>query len=177
MITYVALLRGINVSGHKKVPMAELRELLGNYGLQDVQTYIQSGNVVFKSDETDNSKLENKISQAILNHFGFDVPVLVKTNSELQTVLNNCSFSEEKMEKSYFILLKSEAESKDIIEVKKMSSEKEEFVINSNCIYIFYSLGAGRAKLGTNWFERKLKVSMTARNYRTMTKLLNMSSI
>ena len=175
MNTYIALLRGINVSGHKKVPMADLRELLVKSELLDVQTYIQSGNVVFKSDEVDNAKLEGIIKEAILNHFGFDVPVFVKTNSELQAIFDTCPFSKEKMEKSYFIMLHSEPENDAVKEIQKISSEKEEFTINSNCVYIFYAIGAGKAKLGTNWFERKLKVSGTARNYRTMTKLLEMS--
>ncbi len=175
-MTYIALLRGINVSGHKKIPMAELRELLSNIRLHNVRTYIQSGNVVFQSKITDNSKLENVINQAILSHFGFDVPVFVKTHSELQSILDACPFSEEKMESSYFILLNSEPENNDIVEIQKISSDKEEFVIASNCIFIFYAIGAGKAKLGTNWFEKKLKVSMTARNYRTMMKLIDMSA-
>ena len=84
MQIYIALLRGINVGGHKKVPMTELRDLLSNSGFQNVQTYIQSGNVVFQSSKNV-STLEKEIQKLIFNHFGFDVSVIVKTDDELQT--------------------------------------------------------------------------------------------
>ncbi|MBJ6369751.1 DUF1697 domain-containing protein [Snuella sedimenti] len=85
MNTYIALLRGINVSGQKKVPMETLRKVLTNMGLKNVKTYIQSGNVVFQTMETNNSILEQTIFDAIQSQFGFEVPVLVLTTNRLQT--------------------------------------------------------------------------------------------
>lgn len=81
MNTYIALLKGINVGGHKKVPMAELRKLFSKSGFENVQTYIQSGNVIFKSSEQ-TITIEDKIQKAIMAHFGFEVSVLVKTRRE-----------------------------------------------------------------------------------------------
>ena len=176
MKTYIALLRGINVGGHKKVPMAELRDVLTSSGLENVRTYIQSGNVIFQSSSHDKKALERIIKKSILDQFGFDVPVLVKTKDELLTIFNACPFQEEKKVESYFIMLSEFPEENLIAENSGQLFPKEEFVITKDCIYIFYALGAGKAKLGVNWFEKKLKVKATARNYRTVVKLLALSA-
>lgn len=175
MKTYIALLRGINVSGQKKIPMAELRELLTNSGLEHIQTYIQSGNVIFKSPEKDARKLELKIHQAIKTHFGFEVPILVKTPEELQSVFDNCPFSEEKKTNSYFTLLYTIPDKELVNVVAKVSYPNEEFVITNECIYFYCSMGYGKAKYNNNFFERKLKTTSTARNYKTMVKLLDIA--
>jgi len=94
------------------------------------------------------------------------------TSDELQTILKQCPFSETKKEKSYFIVLETNPTPEAILETSKLSSAKEEFVIANSCVYIYYDLGAGKGKFGTNFFERKLKVKATARNFRTMKKLL-----
>jgi uncharacterized protein (DUF1697 family) len=174
MKTYIALLRGINVSGHKKIPMAELREVLAKVGLKNVQTYIQSGNVIFKSSQSD--KLQSKIHNAIKSHFGFEVPVLVKTPFELQQIFDNSPFPEESKINSYFMMLYSPANKVLVGEVSKLTCSNEEFKITDNCIYFYCSIGYGKAKLGNNFFERKLKVTATARNYKTMLKLLSLSA-
>ncbi len=176
MKTYIALLRGINVSGQKKIPMAELRELLSNIGLESVQTYIQSGNVIFKALEKETQKLELKIHEAIKTHFGFEVPILVKRPQDLQEVFDNCPFPEEKKVNSYFTLLYAIPDKDLIAEASKISHPNEEFVITDNCIYFHCSTGYGKAKYSNNFFERKLKTTATARNYKTMVKLLELSS-
>jgi len=176
MNTYMALLRGINVSGQKKIPMADLRGLLTKSGLQNVQTYIQSGNIIFQSSEENVRKLEEKIHGAIKIHFGFEVPILIKTYKQLQQIFDACPFSEEKKINSYFILLYSTPNVKLVDEVSKTSYPNEEFIITNKCIYFYCSTGYGKAKLNNNFFERKLKITSTARNYRTMVKLLAMSS-
>ena len=175
MQTYVALLRGINVGGHKKVPMSELRDLLTNAGFQNVQTYIQSGNVIFQSSKKA-SELETEIQKIILNHFGFEVPVIVKTNNELQTIFNRCPFSEEKKENSYFILLSGIPNEHVIEKTQGILYENEEVVIKNDCLYFYSSTGYGRTKFDMNTYERKLKVTGTARNYKTMVKLLSLST-
>jgi len=96
MQNYVALLRGINVGGHRKISMQELRTLLSKSGLENVQTYIQSGNIIFEALEKDKRILENKIQNLILTHFGFEIPVLVLLRSELEIIFNNCPFSDDK---------------------------------------------------------------------------------
>ena len=176
MMVYLALLRGINVGGHKKVSMAELRELLSDSGLKNVKTYIQSGNVIFQSKLSDILKLESKIKKAILAHFGFDVPVLVKSFKNFQTIFEECPFEKEKKEKSYFVVLNKIPEVKLIKEAQKLTYENEEFIIKNQCIYFFTSMGYGQTKFNMNTFERKLKVIGTSRNYNTMVKLLSLSS-
>jgi uncharacterized protein (DUF1697 family) len=174
MNTFIALLRGINVGGHKKILMSDLRELFEAIGFKNAQTYIQSGNVIYCS-EASAKEGESLIFNAILKQYGWDVPVIVKTSSEMEEILENCPFSEAKKENSYFTLL-SEAPAKDMIEkVQSLSYSKEEFIITDNCIY-FYAENYGRTKFKNNFFERKLKVKTTARNYRTMVKLISLSS-
>ena len=176
MNTYIALLRGINVGGHKKTPMAELRSHLGKLGFENVQTYIQSGNIVLQSKIESKAKIENLISDSILDHFGFEVPVVVKTHSELLSILDQCPFSKEKKENSYFSLLYKQPDNSSIEEANKISYPNEEIVVTTNCIYFYCSMGYGRAKFNSNLFEKTLKTKFTARNYRTMMKLLELSS-
>ena len=175
MKTYIALLKGINVGGHKKVSMAELRDLLAKSGFQNVQTYIQSGNVIFKSvDETHN--IEVKISNLISVHFGFDVSVIVKTNPELQLIFDSCPFENAKKEKSYFIILNKIPERNLIEEINKISYDDEEIIIKNNCLYFYCPKGYGQTKFNMSTYERKLKVNGTSRNYNAMVKLLSLST-
>ena len=175
MKTYIALLKGINVGGHKKVPMADLRELLTKSWFENVQTYIQSGNVILQSSKSDISVIENNIQESIMDHFGFEISVLVKTRSDLKRIFNDSPFSEEKKKASYFMLLRNTPED-DLV---KVASEKvyegEEYKILKDCIYFFCEKGFGQAKFNANFFERKLKTFVTARNYNTMVKLLSLS--
>ncbi len=156
--------------------MAELRDLLSKSGLENVQTYIQSGNVIFESSESDTAKLELKIHEAIHTYFGFEVPILVLKPEALQQIFDSCPFPQEKKEKSYFMMLYSKA-NKDIVKsVSELSYPNEEFLITDNCVYFYCAVGYGKAKFSNNFFERKLKVVATARNYKTMLKLLSLSS-
>ncbi len=173
MQTHIALLRGINVGGHKKMKMANLKLLLEELGFADVATYIQSGNVIF-STKIENG-LEKIISEAILSRFGFEVPVLVKTISEIEIILTSCPFSEEQKAASYFTLL-NKAPSNDLAnEVSMLIYPHEEFVITQNCVYFFSEKSYSDAKCNNNFFEKKLKVTATTRNYRTLVKLLELA--
>jgi uncharacterized protein (DUF1697 family) len=174
MNTFIALIRGINVGGHKKILMADLKVLFESLGFEQVTTYIQSGNVVFKS--TEKVDLANKIAKVIESKYGFNVPVLVKKVSELSKIASKCPFSDEKCKKSYFILLEESPLRENIELTNGFSNSDEEFYITNDCIYIYYAVGAGKAKMGINFFEKKLKVIATARNYRTMTKLLTLAN-
>lgn len=176
MHTYIAFLRGINVGGHKKVPMAQLRELLGKKGLKNVQTYIQSGNVIFQSKETNNNILEGKIQKAILGQFGFDVPVLVISPIELKKVYDDCPFPEAQKTNSYFMFLYDIPDQDLVKEISGISYPNETFVITKVAIYFHCSKGYGKAKFSNNFFEKKLKITATARNYKTIVKLLSLST-
>jgi uncharacterized protein (DUF1697 family) len=162
MKTYIALLKGINVGGHKKVPMADLRDLLTKSGFQNVQTYIQSGNVIFNSLDEAN-KIEEKFSNLILAHFGFEVSVIVKTNAELQTIFDSCPFENDKKVKSYFIMLSKIPDAKIIEEVNKISYDNEEITIKNNCLYFYCSKGYGQSKFNMNYYERKSKGALVPR--------------
>ena len=159
--------------------MAELRELCDGLKLQDVETYIQSGNVVFKSELQNTSELEVLISKAILKSFGFEVPVIVKTTSQLHDILNDNPFESEDeiiRKQVYFVLLNEVSKVDELTTFKAESYENEEFLISDNCIYLKCKVGYGKAKLNNNLIERKLKILATTRNYRTMHKLLELSN-
>lgn len=179
MITYIALLRGINVSGQKKIKMADLKVMLVKIGFEDVLTYIQSGNVVFKSDEKNIHSLEEKIKKGIADSFGFDVSVLVKTKTEIAEILQNSPYTKPKdleAKRIYYVLLKNKPEQESIESLVQQDYPNELFSFGKNCIYLNCINGAGKAKLTNNIIERKLKVSATTRNHRTMLKVLELSS-
>ncbi len=154
--------------------MAELRKAYEQLGFSQVKSYIQSGNVVFRSKEETN--LASKITEAIEAKYGFNAPVLIKKASEMSEILSKFPFFDEKREKSYFIFLEESPTKESIEFATAFSNKNEEFYIAQNCVYIYYAVGAGKAKMGVNFFEKKLKVKATARNYRTMLKLLSMVS-
>ena len=171
---FIVLLKGINVGGHKKVPMAELRELLAKCGFLNVKTYIQSGNIVLESHENIKN-IENTIQKAIESYFGFKVSTIVKTREDLQRIFNNSPFNNEKKKSSYFMMLHNTPNA-DLV---KVASEKvyegEEYYIVNDCIYFYCANGYGQAKFNANYFERKLETFATSRNYNTMLKLLSLS--
>jgi len=174
---YIALLRGINVSGQKKIKMVDLKAMLVKLGLKEVMTYIQSGNVVFESSEKSTKSLEVKIKQGIADFFGFDVPVLVKDRLELEQIfLENPYQKQEDIEakRVYYALLKDTPEKNAFLNLKQEDYPNELFTISDNCVYLNCLNGAGKAKLTNTIIERKLKVSATTRNHRTLQKLKEM---
>lgn len=176
MNTYIALLRGINVSGQKKVPMLDLRNIMTNLGFVSVKTYIQTGNVVFQTSEENQSVLEIKIAESIFKTFGFEVPVLVKNKQELQAIFEANPFSEEQKLTSYFTLLNIIPEQRLIQTTSEETYKEEMFSITESCVYFYSEHGYGKAKCNNTFFERKLKVSATTRNFKTMQKLLSLCS-
>lgn len=170
-MTYIAILRGINVSGSKKLPMAELRTLLSGLGFSKVQTYIQSGNVVFKSSEKDQIKLGNQIAEAIKKQYDYVVPVLVKTIAEWKTAIANNPFTEEDISKQAITFLADKPE----VTTFEIDSKDDRFQIIHSEVYLYCPNGFGRSKLTNNLFERKLKTQATTRNYKTIYKLLDLA--
>lgn len=181
MQIYIALLRGINVSGQKKIKMANLKLSLEELSFSDVVTYIQSGNIVFKAVEKSISKLENKIHKKVLKDFGFEVPVLIKTPKELKHALNNNPF-QKKNEKYdpklfYVVFLKEKPKAENIAKLKTYDYSPEEYFLDNKIIYYYAANGAGNAKMSNNFFENKLKVQATSRNWRTTHKLVELSLV
>jgi uncharacterized protein (DUF1697 family) len=177
MQTYIALLRGINVSGKKIIKMAHLKELMIAEGFQEVQTYIQSGNIVFEATPSSTKEVALSISGLIKRAFDFEVPVLVLTTSQLESIIIQNPLDVDKQVAGYFTLLHDEPSHELIKELAPLSNEKEEFVITSNCVYFYSAAGYGNAKFNNNFFEKKLKVTATTRNYKSMLKLLDMANI
>ncbi|MEP0214833.1 MAG: DUF1697 domain-containing protein [Cellulophaga sp.] len=174
MITYIALLRGINVSGKNKILMADLKQMLLQLELSNITTYIQSGNVVFTSDEVDATVLSEKIHTKILNTFKLDVPVLVIASSTLQAIFKNNPFLSEEEKEIYFVLLATKPNATLVSEINKGTYATEKFTITDHCVYLHCLNGFGKAKCNNNFFERKLKVQATTRNYKTMAKLISL---
>ena len=136
--------------------------------MQDVTTYIQSGNVLFRSDSADVSGLEQMIKTAILEYFGYDVPVFVRTAKDIKDIMEACPFPQEKKEQSYFSLLHRPPGDEEMAFAQTLSHPNEEFHITGKCIYFFCESGYRNIKYDNNFFERKLKVTATSRNYKTM---------
>ena len=177
MKKFVALLRGINVSGQKQIKMPELKSLFENIGFQNVATYIQSGNVTFSAKEKSNKKLEDKISSAIKSKLGFDVPVIVVTPEEIEYVIQNNPFFKKKKESErlYFTFLSENPLAENIKKLHAVDYSPEEYIIDGRYIYLFAPNGYGKAKLNNNFIENKLKVFGTTRNWKTVNKLLELS--
>ncbi len=171
----IALLRGINVGGHKKFSKADQLDMAKQLGFQDIQIYLHTGNWIFSSEKKRND-LEAEISAAILKKYDWEVPVIVKTVSEIRNMLELCPFPKETLEKSYFILLQSVPSPANVAMLKEVSYPNELVHYTQECIYFYPAIGAGRAKMSTNFFEKILKVTATARNFNTITKLIALAS-
>tara|TARA_R110002050_G_scaffold204327_1_gene339623 strand:+ start:113843 stop:114385 length:543 start_codon:yes stop_codon:yes gene_type:complete len=178
MHTFIALLRGINVSGQKKIKMADFRVLLESIGFKDVQTYIQSGNIVFKTIETNVAKLTKAIESCILKEYQFEVPVLIITPKELQSAFENNHFLKDptkERSKIGFTFLSQIPTQENRELLKSYSFTGEEMFINGKVIYLYSEIGFGRAKFTNNFVEKKLKLSASSRNVNTVVKLLEMA--
>ena len=178
MYTYLALLRGINVSGQKKIKMAELKQHFSHLGFENVQTYIQSGNLVFRHPEPDHGRVEEIISAEVEKTFGFEIGVWVRRHSAyLSIVTKNPYNSLPNEEKSglYFVFLNQIPSPERITKLELENFANETFRITEECIYLYCHAGYGKAKCNNNFFEGRLKVQATTRNLRTVETLLKMS--
>lgn len=177
MNTYIALLRGINVGGKHKLPMRELAALLTGLGLQDVRTYIQSGNVVFRSAETDLARLGQAITAAIHHSHGFAPYVLILDRAALAAAAAANPFPEGKGEPKslHLFFLEGEPRAYDTAALDRAKAPDERYQLVGRVFYLHAPAGIGRSKLaetaGRGW-----GVNITARNWRTVTELLALAS-
>ncbi len=176
MKRYLAVLRGINVSGQKIIKMEALRTAMEALGFQNIKTYIQSGNLVFENPESDTETLEKAIHQQILTHFGFEVPVLVLEKAEMDKILTeNPYFSDDKDPKQLHVtLLKAEAAAEKVAQLNPDAYLPDTFSITGKTIYLYTPGGYGNTKLSNTFFENKLKTPATTRNWKTMQELHKM---
>ena len=172
--TFAAILRGINVSGQKKVNMAELRQLLSNKGLDNLQTYIQSGNIVFTS-EIGVEHLEEIVQSCILNHFGFEVPTLIIPASKLDLIITENPLHNIDTNKLHVTFLTQLPDRQLVDALPFSANSNEEYKIVGDVIYVYCPDGYGRTKINNMFFERKLKSIATTRNWKTCLKLREMA--
>ncbi len=170
--TYVALLRGVNLGAHNKVPMAALRSLVESLGHDDVQTYIQSGNVVFRS-AAKRGELADDLETAIAGEFGVKTAVVLRTEQELGTTLAGNPFvaggADEKA--LHVVFLGSAPTRASAKNLDPDRSPPDEFAVVGAEVFLHSPNGFGRSKLSVDWFERILGRPATIRNWRTVTKL------
>ncbi len=174
MTRCMSLFRGINVGGHQAVPMNELKALHEALGLKDVVTYIQSGNVVFTSDDADLAQLPRQIEVGFAKKFGFQVKVMVRTSAELQDIIDNNPFQNQTMKEPKLMVvlfLATRPESTAMEDLQKTYVGPEELCLIGQELYAYYPNGIGRSKLSLTLIEKKLKTIGTGRNWNTILQL------
>lgn len=175
MTIYISLLRGINVGGHNKIKMVDLRLLYETMGLEKVQSYIQSGNVLFESDE-DAKPLSRRIEQGIKDTFELTVPVIIRTSTELTRIIGNCPYRVDELSVGESIQLSLLAElpsQEGLNHLHKYQSDVDEYQIAGKEIYLHFRQSIRNSKLAVQL--QKLGVPSTVRNWKTINKLATMA--
>ncbi len=177
MPTFISLLRGINVSGHRKIKMAALAAACTRLDLTDVRTYVQSGNIVCNGRSRSPARLAKSIELMIQAEFGHDVAVVVRTPAEWARIIegNPYATAAEKDPTKVAVMCLSARPTKSAVEaLSEIDSGPDRFEVADREVYLFYPNGAARSKLTHAVIERKLGVRATARNWRTVMALSDM---
>jgi uncharacterized protein (DUF1697 family) len=166
---YISLLRGINVGGNKIIAMSDLRALYESLGFQDVETLLQSGNVVFRAAKADARKIE----AAIQKKFGMDVTVILRTHHDLVEIIRRNPFEKRGVEpgKLVVVFLSDEPNAAAARALTESYAGPEEAHVTGREMYVYYPDGQGRSKFTHTLIEKTLGVSGTARNWNTVKKL------
>jgi len=174
MPVFIALIRGINVGGHKKVKMADVKALCETMGLRDVRTHLQSGNVVFRTAKTDRARLAKDLESAL----SVDAKIILRTADELRAAVAANPMPEEAQRgpSRFIVVFLSEKPSAAAMQsLRDAYSGPEKMQLHGAELYIEYDAGMGTSKLNNALIERKLGVSGTARNWNTVTRLAEMA--
>lgn len=174
MRTYVALLRGINVSGRKVVPMSELKKLFIDSGFRDVVTYINSGNAVFRADKITTAGMRALIEARLKTRFGFEVKVIVLSLRELTEYLSACPYDQGKLRQGevvYVTLLSASPGMEKIGGMMTDPNETDEFTMKGKAVYLIARHGYSRTRYNNAFIENELKVGATTRNINTLVKI------
>lgn len=177
MPTVVALLRGINVGGRKKIKMADLRALLAALGMRRARTVLQSGNAVFNSDETDLAQLQKRLEAGICERFGFEAQAVLRAAEDFKAVLARHSFSAGQLERgnhAMIVFLSAEPEPAALATLSAENPGREVIQAAGSELYIFYSDGVAGSKLDNKRIERALNLVGSARNWNTCQRLLKL---
>jgi uncharacterized protein (DUF1697 family) len=179
METYISILRGINVSGQKKILMADLKALYEKLEFENVTTYIQSGNVIFNTPKhISDTDIAQRIEQAIFKKYSFKVPVIVRTSEEMESVVAANPLLKQKnidVEKLHVTFLEQEPSAERTRLTKDLDYSPDKFVILGKEVYLYCPNGYGVSKLSNAFFENKLKVKATTRNWKTVNTLVSLA--
>lgn len=177
MNVYIALVRGINVGGAHMLPMKDLKLLFEQLGCAGVQTYIQSGNVVFRTADANAGRLAKRVTAAVAEARGFEPRVLVLTRGEFERAAAGNPFREadDSPQSVHLFFLAEPAKSADVQSLNALKSATERFVLKGRVLYLHTPDGLGTSKLAAR-AERLLGVAATARNWRTVTALVELAS-
>lgn len=179
MQTYISILRGINVSGHRIIKMDALKKLCLSLDFYNIKTYIQSGNIIFEAIPTESKIISNRLKIAIEKEFGFDVPVITLTQSELESIITSNPYVNDKSKDPSFFhitFLSDWPIEQNIEQLTPIDLKKDNYKIIDKVIYLFCPDGYSNSKLTNNLFEKKLKVTATTRNWKTANELLKLTS-
>ncbi|MHA6534492.1 DUF1697 domain-containing protein [Paenibacillus sp. BAC0078] len=174
MNTYIALLKGINVGGNKIIKMQALKAMFESLGYDRVRTYIQSGNVVFESGDTDSDALAEIISRQIMETFGFDVSVLIRSLEQLETVIAGNPFEifeEEAYKRLYVSFLEKEPSEEALEQLQPYADGADKLIVAGREMYTLYEVSVSKSPLFKVPLEKLLGTSITARNWNTVNKL------
>jgi uncharacterized protein (DUF1697 family) len=175
---FIAILRGINVGTGRKVPMADLKRLCESLSLKNVQTYIQSGNLIFELPRQELiSELEARLQRSFSETFGFEIPVLIRTAEEwVASIAQNPFLKEENVdiERLHLTCLKQLPSPELLEKIKAFQYLPDRYEIIGRDVFIFCAAGYGTSKLVNSFFESKLKTQATTRNWKTVLKLNEM---
>jgi uncharacterized protein (DUF1697 family) len=177
-VTYAALMRGINVGGKNKLPMKDLAALFADAGCSDVRTYIQSGNVVFKASERVAAGLPAVIAKRITDGFGYQTPVVLRSAGQLAAVAAGNPFLERGLpeEMLHVLFLADVPEKLAVAGLDAERSPGDTFIVHGGEVFLHLPNGMGRTKLTNAYFDSKLATVSTARNWRTVLKLAEMTA-
>ncbi|MEJ8671627.1 MULTISPECIES: DUF1697 domain-containing protein [unclassified Streptomyces] len=180
MTTYAALLRGINVGGSRKVPMADLRTLMTGLGYDGVRTYLQSGQAVFATGHGDEESLAVELASAIEKQFGFPVDVIVRDHAYLRAIADNCPFPAAELEAKqlHVTYCSAPVAAERFAEIDQAAYLPEEFRLGDRAVYLYAPNGLGRSKLAEILSRPRLNKGLiaTSRNWNTVAKLVEMTS-
>jgi len=176
MNTYISMLRGINVSGQKQVRMAELKRQYEALDLKNVHTYLQSGNVIFDSEAQDTEALAHAIEARMEASFFFSVPVLIRTAADFRRIIENHPFQDEEPVRVLVTFLYERPGLAKLDELSRYEDKVDQFAIGEQEIFLFCPGGYGRTKLSNTFFEKRLGVIATTRNWKTVNALYKMAN-
>ncbi|MFE9452281.1 DUF1697 domain-containing protein [Streptomyces sp. NPDC006739] len=180
MTTYAALLRGINVGGRNKLPMAELRQLMEGLGHDRVRTHLQSGQAVFASGHGDEESLAAELTAAIERSFGFPVDVIVRDHTYLTAVVEACPFPAAELEarQLHVTYLSAPVTPERFADIDRDAHLPEEFALGDRALYLYAPDGLGRSKLAEALSRRRITKDLiaTTRNWNTVVKLVELTA-